>query len=673
MGASNDPTKYGYMTLHSIIEGGYTGQIFPVNPRGGEILGLNVYRSLSEIPEKVDIVAVIVPARHVAGVLEEAALKGAHGAIIFSAGFREVGEVDLENEILEVARRHGMRLMGPNIHGINYLPNRLCAMFFPVIKTRGPLAVITQSGSLTATISEWADGEGFGISAAVNLGNQADLCETDYIQYFTTDPTTRVIALYLEGIKDGRQFLKTVKNVARQKPVVVLKGGRTSAGEKSVASHTGSLAGNNKVFKAAARQSGVVCVDSIEALYDSAKALAAIENPDGNRLLIISTSGGANTLAVDEAAAAGLALPALPKELVAELKKQDLSPLATLSNPVDLAGIVIEHFRKAALAADRYRIADLVLLNFADPVPGALDVVRDIAAKISARLVVSYMGGGNEEKTGRFELQGSGIPVFPTPERAVRGIAAAVWASNFRKAKTSAFPIGDFLNVSDYPSYRDKRFLTEPQALQYLSKYDIPYPEHGLAKNATDAVAIADQLGYPVVMKIVSAQIPHKTDVGGVCTDLHNPEDVRKRFSKMLDHVRQKAPTAVIDGVLICPQVEPGLDVILGGLHDPVFGPAVMFGLGGIHTEIFKDVAFRVVPLERLDAEEMVSEIMGYPLIAGYRDQNGYDEGQLVKTLLSVSQLMQEHPEIRELDLNPVRLFHRGLAALDVRIYSESV
>ncbi len=570
---------------------------------------------------------------------------------------------------LSVSKQLGMRLLGPNIQGVNYLPNKLCAMFFPVIKTRGPIAIITQIGSITATISEWADGEGLGISAAVNLGNQVDLCETDYIEFFATDPSTKVIALYLEGIKNGRRFLKTAKKVARHKPIVVLKGCRTSAGKKSVASHAGSLAGSNKVFKAAARQYGMVCVDNIETFYDCAKALATIENPDGNRLLIISSSGGANTLAVDEAEAAGLTIPALPKKLAADLKEQELSPLATLSNPLDLAGIVIEHFRKAALVADRYSIADIVLLNFADPVPGAVEAVRDIATRIKARLVVSYMGGGDDEETGRYQLQRTGIPVFPTPERAIRAIAAAVWANNFRKARTPSCYTADGLYACDSISSKEKRFLTEPQALQCLSKFDIPYPQNGLATNAKDAAVIADDLGYPVVMKIVSTEIPHKTDVGGVCTNLQNAEDVRSCFRKMIEHIRQEMPEVAIDGVLVCRQAEAGLDVILGGLHDPVFGPVVMFGLGGIHTEIFQDVAFKVVPLEQIDAEEMISEIRGYPLISGFRGQIGYDKGRLIETLLSVSQLMQEHPEIKELDLNPVRLFHEGLAALDVRIY----
>jgi acetyltransferase len=669
VGASNDPTKYGYMTLNSIIEGGYKGRLYAVNPKGGEILGIKVYRSLSEIPEQLDVVAVIVPAKHVSAVLREAGIKGARGAIIFSAGFREVGQTALEDEILAVSKRLGMRLMGPNIQGINYLPNKLCAMFFPVIKTRGPIAIITQSGSITATISQWAEDEGLGISAAVNLGNQVDLCEADYVNYFAGDQNTKVIALYLEGLKNGRQFLESVRTVAYQKPIVILKGGRTSAGKKSAASHTGSMAGRDEVFTATLSQYGMVCAKSMEAFYDSAKALATIDNPDGNRLLIISTSGGANTLAADEAEAVGLILSTLSEEFVEELKKQNLSPLATFSNPLDMAGNIIEHFRKAALLADKNNVADIFLLNFADPVPGAVDVVKDIAAQIKARLVVSYMGGGCEEKTGRYQMQRAGIPVFPTPERAVRAIAAAAFASHFRRMRASPIPIVDKLCIGERLSSGEKIFLPEPQAIQYLKLYEIPYPEHGLAKDADMATTFADKLGYPVVMKIVSPDVSHKTDIGGVLTDLRNPEDVRSGFDEMIAQVKKEMPAASISGVLVARQIEEGLDVIIGGLNDPVFGPTVMFGIGGIYTELYKDVTFKVIPLNREDAEEMVHTIKGYPIIAGFRGQKRYDEGKLIETLLSVSQLMMEHPEIRELDLNPLRLLHDGLVALDVRVY----
>jgi acyl-CoA synthetase (NDP forming) len=435
VGASKDPNKFGYMTLDSIINGGYQGELYAVNPKADEILGIKAYPSLSQIPDKLDVVVIIIPAEFVPGVLEEAAAKGVQGAIIQTAGFREDGRDDLEEEILSVSRNTGLRLMGPNIQGINYLPNKLCAMFFPVIKTLGPLAVVSQSGSVTTAVTEWAADDGLGISAAVNLGNQVDLCEADYIDFFAQDDSTRVIAMYLEGIKDGKRFITALERAAFRKSVVVLKSGRTKAGAKSAASHTGSLAGRHEVFLAACRQYGAVVTRDLVTLYDSAKGLAGVPPPRGKRLFIISSSGGAGTLSTDEAESLGLTVPELPPELVKELEGLDLSPLAHLSNPLDLAGITADHFLQATRMVDRFDTADVVLISYADPIIGGVEVIRTLADELKVPLAVSYMGGGEEEARGRLKIQEIGVPVFPSPERAVRGIAAAAWKAGYCRAR----------------------------------------------------------------------------------------------------------------------------------------------------------------------------------------------------------------------------------------------
>jgi acyl-CoA synthetase (NDP forming) len=431
VGASSDPGKFGYMTIDSIIRGAYEGKLYAVNPKGGEILGIHVHRSLTEVPEPLDAIVVIVPAKLVPGVLREAASKGVRGAIIQSAGFREAGREDLEGEILTVSRECGIRLMGPNIQGINYLPNKLCAMFFPVIKRKGPLAIVSQSGSVTAALSEWADRDGLGISAAINLGNQTDICEADYLEFFAQDRNTHTIVMYLEGIKNGRRFLEAVKKATPRKAVVVLKAGRSETGARSAASHTGSMAGGHEVFSAACRQYGAVSVQDLVALYDSAKGLACIKQPKGMRLMIISTSGGAATLSADEAEASGLSIPSLPDELKDELKRLALSPLAHLANPLDLAGITATDFLKTARVLDHYGIADTMLINFADPVEGGIEVIKALASELRASLAVSYMGGGEHEKRGSVEIQKMRVGVFPSPERAVRGIAAAAWKAGY--------------------------------------------------------------------------------------------------------------------------------------------------------------------------------------------------------------------------------------------------
>jgi len=669
VGASNDPLKFGYMTLNSIIRGGYEGRIYPINPRGGEILGLRAYQSLGEVPENPELVVIIVPAEYVPKVTREAAEKGAQGAVILSAGFREAGRADLEVEIQSISQRYGIRLIGPNIQGINYLPNKLCAMFFPVITTKGPLAIITQSGSATAALSEWAAYEGLGISASINLGNQVDLCESDYIDFFSADIHTKAIALYLEGVRDGRRFLKSVASAVNQKPIAILKSGRSLTGQRAVSSHTGSLAGSHQVFSSACRQFGIISKNSIEDLYDSVKALGTMRKPKGNRLLSISSSGGMGALAVDEAESLGLVVPPLPEEFIEELKKCELSPLASLSNPIDLAYISAEDFRKVAMLADDFNIADIILLNFGDPVVGAPEIVEYLAGNIKTSIAVSYLGGGEEEKVGRIKIQEGGVPVFPTPERAIRGIAAAVQYACYcgnRMGQPREIALQD--RKKGGQETEDRHFLLEPEGVEYLRKYQIPYPDHGLARTEEEAVDIADRLGYPVVLKIVSPNAPHKTDVNGVVVGLESGDEVAAHFKRIQEVVRNAIAGALVKGILVCKQAPEGLDVIVGALDDPIFGPTVMFGLGGIFTEVLGDVTFRIAPLERHDAEEMAREIRGYPLLAGVRGRQGYDTEQLTELLMSVSRMVIERPEIKELDLNPVRLFTRGLMALDVRV-----
>lgn len=436
VGVSSNPQKEGYMTLETIINGGYDGMLYPVNPKGGEICGLQVYSHLGDIPGPVDAVVIIVRAEFVPGVLEEAAKKGAKGAIILSGGFRESGRADLEEKILCIARKNDMRILGPNIQGINYPANKMCAMMFPVIKAKGPLSIVSQSGTITSALSEWAEGESFGISAAVNLGNQLDLCESDYLEFFADDDNTGAIIMYLESVKDGRKFLNALEQAALRKPVAILKSGRTPSGVKAAASHTGSMAGNHVIFQAACRQYGALPVETLTDLYHSAKGLVGIRPPRGKRVLTISTSGGVCTLSTDEAESCNLNVPSLPAGLKNELEKLELfSPLANLSNPMDLVDMIPEHFLHAARISDKFNAADTILISFGDPVPNGESVIQTLRSELRASLAVSYMGGGREEAKARQALQRNGIPVFPSPETAICGIAAAVWRAEYLKAR----------------------------------------------------------------------------------------------------------------------------------------------------------------------------------------------------------------------------------------------
>ncbi|HUW10980.1 MAG TPA: acetate--CoA ligase family protein [Anaerolineae bacterium] len=434
VGASTNPGKLGYQILANIVLGGYQGRVYPVNPRAGTILDLPVYPSVADIPCDFDLVVAVVRADLVPGALREAAAKGAGAGIIISGGFREAGRDDLEDELRAAAIDTGMRLVGPNCQGINYRPNKLCASW-PLVEPSGSMAVISQSGTVAATLAGWAVDEGLGISATVSLGNQVDVCETDMIEFFAEDDNTRVMALYLEGAKDGRRFLEVAKRVILEKPMVILKSGRTAAGQRAAASHTRSLAGHDGVFDAACRQFGIVRAYDIESLYDSAKALEMLELTGGERIAIITSSGGCGILATDEAEQCGLTVPPLPPEVAAELGRAGLLPTAILANPLDLTVAPAEHYAAALAAMDRHGLADVYLLVFGDPIPGATEVVQRLKARIGACIAVAYLGGGDVEKSERLSMHAAGVPVFPTPERAIRAIGDAVWATKYRLGK----------------------------------------------------------------------------------------------------------------------------------------------------------------------------------------------------------------------------------------------
>ena len=434
VGASGNTAKFGGMTMDTLVNGGYEGQIYPVNPKGGDIFGLKAYPSVKDIPSKLDAAVIIVPARFVADVIEQVADKGANVAAVLSAGFREIGRQDLEDEILSVAQKMGVRLMGPNIQGITNLPNRMCAAFSPVLKQRGPVSLVTHSGSVTAAMAEWSERDRLGISAAVNLGNQVDLCETDYIDYFSNDPNTGVIACYLEGVKNGKRFLTILKSAAKRKPIVILKTGRSESAAMSAASHTGSLASSHSVFEGICRQHGVVSVSRTVDLYDSAKGLALIRTK-GDRVAVITSSGGSATLVLDEAELHGLALPPLSQDVVDELTGLNLPTMARISNPFDFPFTTAAPYLQVAQVLDKHDVADTILFNFTDPIVGVDAEWAMSALRLKSAVAMCFMGGGDLELKSTPILNETGLAVFPSPERAIRGISAAAWRAQFLKSR----------------------------------------------------------------------------------------------------------------------------------------------------------------------------------------------------------------------------------------------
>jgi len=703
VGASADPSKYGFMTLDCIIKGGFPGHIYPINPKGGEILGLQAYTSLMELPEVPDVAVILVPVEVVPQVIRDAGKKKIPGVVITTAGYREVGRNDLQQELIAVARKHNVRIIGPNIEGFIYMPNQLNAQFFPVVENQGPFATISQSGSLTNGLAEWADKEKLGICATINLGNQVDICESDFMEFLAEDDAVRAMGLYLEGVKNGRRFLKALQRVTPRKPVVILKSGRSSAGEKSVASHTASLAGAHKVFQAACRQYGAIPVDNLQDLYDYGKLLSTMDIPRGNRLLILSSSGGIGVIAVDEAETLGIDVPPLPQAFVDEVTALNLSPLGAYTNPIDLAAIWAHEFREVALVADRHDVADVFLINFGDPIEGGGEMIIELKKQIKAGIAVSYMGGADDEAMDRPRMNRAGVPVFSTPERAVKAIAAAMEYGHFQRKTTDEQTRNsrDVISPNDHgpcsgnnhmdpagpPSRetpdvlpanalttdtenetRTAGFLLEPRAVALIEKYQIPYPSHHFSKKVADLITAADDMGYPVVLKVVSTDVIHKSDSGGVSVNIRNARELESQYQTMESRIKTAHPHAVIEGMLVCHQAQEGVELIVGAMKDPVFGPTLMVGMGGIFAEIMQDTAFRVAPLTPAHAREMLMELKGYPLLTGARGSAPCDVDAVVDLIMNLSCLIVENPDIKELDLNPVRVYEKGVMALDARI-----
>lgn len=666
--ASSNPRKYGYMTIDTLLSGGYRGNIYLVNPKGGEILGLKVYTDLTALPEVPALGVVMVPHELILPVVKEAVVIGMSGLVITTSGFAESGRLDLQDELLRIALEGNLRLIGPNTEGFIYTPNKLHAQFYPVIRNSGPLVVVTQSGSLSNSLIGWANDEAVGISACVSLGNQIDLSEADFIRYLAADENSSAIAIHLEGLADGRKFLQTLSEVAGKKPIVILKAGRSVTGYKSVASHTASLAGSNQVFKSVCQQFGVSVVEDIQSLYDFGKVLAMMRIPRGNRLVVISSSGGLGILAVDEAESIGLTVPQIPPAVIEWLLALEFAnPLGSMNNPIDLATIWINEFVEVALLIDRYDLADLILFNFGDPIPGAGEKLAELSRKLNASIIVSYMGGEEDEKKDKVLLHQAGTPVMQTPERAVRAAAAAVrFGEVQRGAQHRQTVLYDLSRKAE--DSEDHYPIAEPEAVKLLLEYSIPYPEYGLAASPNGAVELAEKIGYPVVLKVVSPQVLHKSDVGGVVVNLNDAGQVRSGYEQLISRVAAAVEMAEISGVLVCRQAVQGVEVIAGAVDDPVFGPMIMFGLGGIFTEVLEDVSFRAAPLRRKDAEEMIREIRGYPVIKGARGGKPADVGALVDLLLNLSRMIIVNPDIKELDLNPVRVYEKGLLALDDRV-----
>lgn len=679
VGASAEPGKLGYIVIDNILRYGYKGKVFPVNPAVTEVLGLKAYPRVTDIADPVDLAIIVVPSRAVPGVMRDSGEKGIKEAVIITAGFKEIGlaGLKLENEVTDIARRYGIRFLGPNCLGFIDTSISLNATFAFGMAKGGNISFLSQSGALAQAVLDWTQTSGIGFSKFVTLGNKADINESDLIEAWKDDPSTSVVVAYLEGVADGPRFRQAAISLTRTKPFILIKAGSTAAGSRAVSSHTGTLAGFDAAYSAVFKQTGILRADSVEELIDFALAFADQRVIPGERIAIITNAGGPGIMASDACEKSGLKLAQFTRETIDKLRA-NLPPTANIYNPVDVVGDA---------SADRYKVALDTVLR--DPnVDGALilltpqastevektaEVIVSAAANTDKSVLASFMGGPAVAK-GIETLTNKGIPNYPFPERAVSCFQAMTRYRRWLEKKPE--PVKKFeVNrdkaraVLDRAIKEKRRALSDVEARQVIGAYAIPLPGSKLAGSAEEAAFFAREIGFPVVLKIASPDILHKTDVGGVKLNLMTPEAVRNAYIEIVDSATHLMPQAQLLGVDVQALIK-GREVILGMNYDATFGPLLMFGLGGIYVEVLKDISFRVAPITEPDANEMIHEIKSYPLLTGVRGERPADIPAVIDALLRLSQLVTDFPEITELDINPlmVREVGKGALAIDCRM-----
>jgi len=682
IGASSKEGSVGRALFANILFNGYTGVVFPVNPKAKSILGVKAYPSVLDINDEIDLAILIVPAITVPAVLAECGQKKIKGAIVISAGFKELGTTGaaLEQAVKERARTWGIRLVGPNCFGmINTSPTvRLNTTFGRVMPRTGNIALISQSGAVGVNALEYAESEEVGLSKFISIGNKADINECDLLEYLKDDEETDVIALYLEDLVNPPEFMRIAREITshsrRPKPILAIKAGRTTEGARAASSHTGALAGSDEAYNAFFAQARILRVDTVSELIAKAAVLAYQPTPRGPRVAIITNAGGVGIMATDACVRYGLKIAPLTEKTRTELKKV-LPPAAAINNPVDIIGDG---------DANRYRAAFRILLqdeNIDGVIPiwtptvmaEAIDVANVIAeeAQNTDKPILACIQTMGDNTAIRRALLRVRIPHFLFPENAARALATMA-----EFGRLSRRPPGEVVNFTDVQTEqvreiveraknRPRPFISEPECHQILKAYGIPVAEFELATNISEALTAAKKIGYPVAIKIVSPDIIHKTDFGGVRINITSDEQLQECYTEMLKTIKSKKPDAEIWGVMVQKMAPAGgLETILGMKRDPHFGPLLMFGLGGILVEVLKDVVFRVAPVNDLSAESMITGIRAYRLLEPFRGKPARDKQKIKESIQRLSQLVTDFPEFDEIDINPLFVYEEGKGAL---------
>ncbi|MBF8276030.1 MAG: acetyl coenzyme synthetase forming, alpha domain protein [Candidatus Brocadiaceae bacterium] len=683
VGASREEGKVGHDLLKNLLQYRFAGKIFPINPHPGDILGIKSYTSVKEVSEKLDLVVIIVPAQYVGKIVDDCVEKGVDSIIVISAGFKESG-IDgaaRERELLQKLKAHSIRMVGPNCLGLINTQANLNASFAAGMPAQGDVAFFSQSGALCTSILDWAMGASMGFSKFISMGNKSDVDEVDMIKALDADPATRVILGYLEGVKNGAEFMAASRQTTRKKPMIIVKSGGTAAGAKAASSHTGALAGSENAFDAACKQSGILRVKTLEELFDCARVFSAPQLPKGQRIALITNAGGPGIIAADAVERSRLKMAGLSKNTI-DFLRASLPPTASVYNPIDVLGDA---------KADRYKIVlektledpnvDVVLIILTPQAMTEIDKTAELITAVSRRtdklIVTSFMGGVRVESGIKILCQAK-VPNYAFPERAISAIETAYRYTEWQKrpgreVKTFQAQKETARTLINEARQKNRRYLSEEEAKQVISNYGFVIPRSILAASEEETASAAEEIGYPVVIKISSPDILHKSDFGGVAVGVKTAADARRFFCEITQKARRLMPDADVKGVLVQQMVTGGKEVILGMSRDPQFGPLLTFGLGGIYVEALKDVSFRVAPIDARDAEEMIREIRAFTLLKGVRGEPPSDLGAIIDSLLKLSQMVTDFPEIMEVDINPLVVFPegKGAIAIDARLALE--
>ncbi len=686
IGASDEEGTVGYALIRNLLDSGFEGTVYPVNLRKTDILGSKTYASVNEIPDQIDLAVIATPARTVPDVLEQCGSAGIKGTIIISAGFKEIGQEGrvLEEKISEIRKKYGIRIIGPNCLGIVRPSTRLNATFINKIPEPGNIAFISQSGALGSAILDWAIHENIGFSHFVSLGSMIDVSFGDLIDYFGTDPKTKSILIYMEGLTDARGFMSAARHFARTKPIIVVKAGKFGESAKAAASHTGSLTGEDMVYDKAFKRAGIVRVDEIADLFNCAEVLGTQPLPQGPNLAIITNAGGPGVMATDSLIAQGGKLAELSQKTMEKLNSV-LPHYWSRGNPIDILGDAKSNRYRAVLEAclDDGNINGILLIYTAQAVAEPVEVAKGIVELVKSRtyknktILTSFMGYGVVEEANRIFTENN-IPTYSTPEQAVKTYR---YMYQYRRNLELIYETPEELPVDVTPPKRpimvilrnaaseNREQLTEIEAKRILEYYNFPVAKTYMAKTADEAVKLANQIGYPVVLKVVSPQITHKTEAGGVVLGIQKDAEVKEAFDQIMKSAKDYNPGAEVFGVAVQEMVkQKGYEVILGAKSDPLFGPIILFGMGGVGVELFKDFSLGLPPLNQTLIRRMMEETKVYRLLKGYRNVPPANIKLLEEIMIQFSQFLIDFPQIKEVDINPLFLDEKEACAIDARI-----